>query len=155
MGTGSDTRERDKKAMIVCAYNYQEFQGIVNAHLLLNGAYYKRAKEELEVIDLSKLSGSYFETEYYYLLGCSLMGSNKLNEAIQNFSKAIDTAFDTNHFLLKPAMQKQALAYEKMMRFNDALKKYKETLNSKSENNSFSKHAEKEAQDGLKRIKNH
>jgi hypothetical protein len=50
-------------------------------------------------------------------------------------------------------MLKQAFVYEKMMQFDKALDKYKEILNWKIEDQSFSREAEKKARDGLKRIK--
>jgi len=155
MGTGSDTRERDKKAQIVSMYNYQEFPQIVKAGLLLNGAYYYRAREELEKVNLRQLSGTLLESEYYYLMGCSLIGSNDLSEAIVYLSKAIKVAGETDHYLLKPAMQKLAFIFEKMNEFETASEKYRETLNANTSENSFSKQAEEEARHGLKRIKHY
>lgn len=153
MYTGTDTRERDKKARILSMYSYHEFPGIVKANLLISGSYYSGAREELEKIDRSQLSGTFPEPEFYYLMGCSLLGSDDISNAIGYFAKAINAASVTDHFILKPAMQKQAFAYEKIMKYEEALNKYRDILNTRSSDNPFSKQAEKEARDGLKRIK--
>ncbi|MEM9835623.1 MAG: hypothetical protein AAF828_03930 [Bacteroidota bacterium] len=86
---GRDTAGGDKNASNEAAGGQLPHLGLLRARLLFDGAYYERAREEMDSIEASTLNNSQLKLEYYYRTGRILHGLKDYDGALSFYERTI------------------------------------------------------------------
>lgn len=88
-------------------------QGLLRARLLFDGAYYERARQEVDAIDPAQLNSPELELEYYYRTGRILHGLQDYPGALSFYERTISLGQDAASFFACNAALQAGLIEEK------------------------------------------
>ncbi len=148
---GSTLIDEDKSAMKEAERSVYPNKELLQARILFDGAYSKRALEIIENIDYTSLSSSYTQTEYYYRLGRIYDDLKQTQKAVNNYVKTIEMGAKLPTFYAANASLKLGRIYEEKKDVVKAEKYYHQCLN--FDEHEYKNSIDAEAKAGLNRLK--
>ncbi len=143
--------EKDKQALME-ANDSKPDEDLLKARLLFDGAYYEKALLILTAKEINNNTLTRDKIEYYYRLGRIYDKTNKLNDALNNYQKAINLGKKSNYYFAANAALNMGRIYELKSDLVKAKDYYQQTLDMPS--HGYQNSIDDEAKAGLKRIGN-
>ena len=120
------------------------------ARVLFDGAYYQRAIDMLAKINPTKLSSNREKIEYFYRKGRILHEWGKLDEALIEYQKTIQSDPNLNLYFAPNAALKSGAIYEKKGNKTKAIEYYKKAISYKT--HEYKNSVDAEAKAGINRL---
>ena len=147
---GNTELDVDKQAQRYAENNIMPQRNLLQARLLIDGGYYKRAFTLLTSIDQSILSNPADKAEYYYRLGRVYEEVGDNSKALDNYGFAIKAGKDRKEqFAARAALHKGRI-YELLGNKPQAITGYKEALDMPSHD--FQNSIDQQAKAGINRL---
>jgi tetratricopeptide (TPR) repeat protein len=148
---GEKTIEADKNALKEAKFGELPDKTLLQARLLFDGGYYKRAYSLLKSKTENSFQKKHFQLEYHYRLGRITDKLKKLDEAIFYYQKTIDDGQYESFFFACNAALQIGHIYEKLNQFEKAKSYYNLCLSLKPDEYRNGLHQKAKA--GLNRLK--
>lgn len=146
---GYDIDEKDKQALSE-ANDTKPDLDLLKARFYFDGAYYAKALSQLESKDVNSLKLTRDKTEFYYRLGRIYDKTDKLNDAVINYQRAINFGKATHYYYSANAAVLAGQIFEKKKDFKKAADYYNQAVDMKDHQYKVS--IDDDAKAGLKRI---
>ena len=141
--------EKDKQALSE-ANDVKPDIDLLKARFYFDGGYYKKALAQLTSKDTNTLKLLRDKTEYYYRLGRVYDKTDKFNDAVLNYQRAINLGKATRYYFAANAALNAGMIFEEKKDFKKAADYYNEALNMKG--HEYQNDIDNDAKAGLKRI---
>jgi tetratricopeptide (TPR) repeat protein len=123
---------------------------LLNAHLLIDGGYYKQALDKLNTVKESDFTELVDKLEYNFRMARVYDEVNEDNKAIQLYQRTINLGKGRKeHFAARSSLQ-MALIYERAGMKQDAIKRFNECLDMRDHD--FQGAIDQQAKAGLNRM---
>ena len=148
--TGNETIDEDIAAQKEANSNIIPQKELLKARVLFDGAYYQRAIDMLTKINPTKLSSNREKIEYFYRKGRILHEWGKLDEALIEYQKTIQSDPNLNLYFAPNAALKSGAIYEKKGNKPKAIEYYKKAISYKT--HEYKNSVDAEAKAGINRL---
>jgi hypothetical protein len=141
--------EKDKQALRE-ANDVKPDADLLRARFYFDGGYYNKALAQLTGKDVNSLKLLRDKTEYYYRLGRVYEKTDKLNEAVSNYQRAVNLGKTTSYYYAANAALSIGLIFEQKKDYKRAGDYYNQALAMKA--HEYQNSIDNDAKAGLKRI---
>ncbi|HWZ15679.1 MAG TPA: tetratricopeptide repeat protein [Mucilaginibacter sp.] len=141
--------EKDQQALREANDNRPDTD-LLKARFYFDGGYYNKALAEIKNKDENDLKLPRDKIELFYRLGRIYEKTEKLNDALANYQKAINLGKTSGYYYAATAAVRIGNIYEQREDFNRAANFYNQAINMK--NFEYQTGIQNEAKEGLKRI---
>jgi hypothetical protein len=146
---GNTTDEKDKQALREANDTKPDID-LLKARFYFDGGYYNKALNELNSKDVNSLKLVRDKTEYYYRLGRIYDKTDKSNDAILNYQRAINSGKTTHYYYSANAALSIGRIYEAKKDYKKAADYYNQAIDMKD--HEYKNSIDDDAKAGLKRI---
>jgi hypothetical protein len=123
---------------------------LLKARLYFDGGYYNKAFAQLENKEVNKLKLLRDKIEFYYRLGRIYDKTDKTNEALINYQRAINFGKTTTYYYAANSALNMGRIYEEKRDFNKAAEYYNQAIEMKD--HEYKNSIDDDAKAGLKRM---
>lgn len=148
--TGNEDIDEDKAAMKEAVSNIVPQKELLKARVLFDGAYYQKAIDMIEKVDITKLVSNVQKIEYHYRKGRILHEWGKPDEALIEYQKTIQASVGLNLYYAPNAALKIGAIYEKKGNNTKAIEYYKKAMTYKD--HEYKNSVDAEAKAGINRL---
>jgi hypothetical protein len=146
---GNAFNEKDQQALRE-ANDSRPDTDLLRSRFYYDGGYYDKALNELKNKDVNSFKLFRDKIEYFYRLGRIYESTDKLNDAMVNYQKAITFGKSTKYYFAANAAVRMGKFFEEKRDFDKAASYYNMALDMKD--HEYKKSIDNEATQGLKRI---